>query len=56
MRRFYRVLCGLILFSLIAIHPFSSQAAVTLSNATTQLLVKGGEANNGLVPYDGYFN
>jgi len=56
MQRFYRVLCGLILVSLIAIHPFTSQAAVTLSNPTTQLLVKGGEANNGLVPYDGYFH
>jgi len=55
MQRFYRVLCGLILLSLIAIYPFTSQAAVTLSNPTTQLVVNGGEANNGLVPSNGYF-
>ena len=30
-------------------------APVVLSNATTELVVNGGEANNGLVPYDGYF-
>jgi hypothetical protein len=30
-------------------------AGVFLSNATTSLEINGGEANNGLVPYDGYF-
>ena len=34
----------------------SAQAAsITLVNATTEVVVNGGEANNGLVPYDGYF-
>lgn len=28
---------------------------ITLSNATTEVVVNGGEADNGLVPYDGYF-
>jgi hypothetical protein len=30
-------------------------APIVLSNATTVLLVNGGESNNGLVPFDGYF-
>lgn len=30
-------------------------APVTLSNATTSLTINGGEANNGLVPFNGYF-
>lgn len=30
-------------------------ASITLVNATTEVVVNGGEANNGLVPYDGYF-
>jgi hypothetical protein len=30
-------------------------APVVLSNASTELVVNGGEAGNGLVPYDGYF-
>ena len=30
-------------------------APITLTNGTTQIRVNGGEANNGLVPYDGYF-
>lgn len=30
-------------------------AGFTLSNGTTSVVVNGGEANNGLVPYDGYF-
>ena len=30
-------------------------APITLMNATTELVVNGGEAGNGLVPYDGYF-
>lgn len=29
---------------------------ITLQNPTTTLQINGGEANNGLVPYDGYFN
>ena len=34
----------------------SAQAApITLSNATTSVVVHGGEENNGLVPYGGYF-
>jgi len=32
-----------------------ANAAVTLLSATTQVVVNGGEANNGLVPYNGYF-
>ena len=34
---------------------FSYAAAVTLSNATTSLTVNGGEANNGLIPLNGFF-
>jgi len=30
-------------------------APITISNATTSVVVNGGEANNGLIPYDGYF-
>ncbi len=30
-------------------------APKTLSNVTTSLTINGGEANNGLVPYNGYF-
>lgn len=30
-------------------------APVTLSNATTSLTINGGEADNGLIPYDGYY-
>jgi len=55
MERLHSILYGIIVFSLIIFLPFTSHAAVTLSNATTQLVVNGGEANNGLVPYDGYF-
>ena len=33
----------------------SGAAPVTISNATTSIQVNGGEANNGLVPFDGYF-
>lgn len=32
-----------------------AQATVTLSNATTIVDVEGGDAANGLIPYDGYF-
>jgi hypothetical protein len=35
--------------------PLAVAAPVVLSNSTTQVVVNGGEANNGLVPYDGYF-
>ena len=31
-------------------------AAIIISNPTTSLTVNGGEANNGLVPYGGYFS
>ncbi len=30
-------------------------APITLVNATTELVVNGGEADNGLVPFDGFF-
>lgn len=33
----------------------SQAAPITLSNPSTSLIVNGGEANNGLVPFDGYF-
>lgn len=33
----------------------SFAAPVTLTNASTELIVNGGEANNGLVPFNGYF-
>jgi hypothetical protein len=55
MKRLHSKLFGLIILILIAIYPFTSYAAITISNATTDLVVNGGEANNGLVPYDGYF-
>ncbi len=35
--------------------PTLANAAIVLSNATTEVVVNGGEANNGLIPYDGYF-
>ena len=42
--------------ALIALLPTVVQAApITLTNATTSLQVNGGEADNGLVPFDGYF-
>ena len=34
---------------------FSYAAPVTLTNATTSLTVNGGEANNGLIPFNGFF-
>jgi hypothetical protein len=55
MQRLHGMLYGLIMLSVITIYPFPSHAAVTLSNATTEVVVNGGEANNGLIPYDGYF-
>lgn len=33
-----------------------ARADVTLENASTRVVVNGGEANNGLIPSDGYFN
>ncbi len=33
---------------------FANAAPITISNATTSLTVNGGEANNGLVPFNGY--
>lgn len=35
--------------------PAAGAAPITLSNATTEVVVNGGEANNGTEPYDGYF-
>ena len=34
---------------------FSYAAPVTLTNVTTSLTVNGGEANNGLIPFNGFF-
>lgn len=33
----------------------ASALPLTLTSATTEVVVNGGEAGNGLVPYDGYF-
>lgn len=37
------------------VSPGIGQAAITIFNATTSVTVNGGETNNGLVPYNGYF-
>lgn len=33
-----------------------SAVPITISNSTTSVVVEGGEANNGLISYDGYFH
>ena len=42
-------------FCLCFFHSHLIIAAVTLSNLTTELIVNGGEAENGLIPSNGYF-
>jgi PEP-CTERM motif len=49
--RLSTVLAALFVWSL----GIAEGAPIVLSNATTSLTVNGGEANNGLVPYNGYF-
>lgn len=47
---------GLSLLVVFAFHSANEvNAGALLSNATTSLEINGGEAMNGLVPYDGYF-
>jgi hypothetical protein len=38
-----------------AYHPAVARAAETLTNATTELVVNGGEVDNGLIDFGGYF-
>src|SRR4051794_39743874 len=51
----FRMLLGTSIIMALISAPPAVGSPITLSNATTILQVNGGEANNGLVPFDGYF-